>query len=356
MVTGLGCVGPFGLGGGPLAAALAAGSPLGEPETVATLRGRSRRVRVARILPFDRERHLPARTLRRMGDVSQIWTIVCLLARAEAGLDEGDAAAYPPARRGTFMGTGFGCIDSTWEYLTGMVRDPGGATSPFLFSESVANAPAGHSAIVLDTRGASVSLTCGDASAAVAVRCAAVAIRSGRIDVAYCGGIEMMVDPLLRVLASLGSLSFVSEGAVCLVLEDRDRALARGAAVLAELSGWGLLSDPAAPPAGWSRDASRHRAAMRRALDGAGPTARVYLHGPPDEAAAAAQASAALAEAPHAERIDVTSVTGDLGAAGGFPLAAAVLSPGSPGHGRGDALVCGSSWGGTLACLRLSPP
>ncbi len=356
VITGIGCLSGAGVGAAALSDALSRGEPLGAMERIETLRGRSRQVRVARIPSFDRGEHIPARKLRRMGEVSQIWMIACLLARADAGLDK-DAAAAPPERRGTFVGTGYGCTDTTWDYLVGLYQDGAGVANPFLFSESVANAPAGHSAIELDTRGASVTFTCADASAATAVEFGARAIREDRVDIAWCGGVDLMSAPLLRALASLGAADFVGEGAACLVLESERHARQRGARILAVLAGSGIASDPAAPASGWGVDPGPPAAAIRRALDRAGlePAVpgrplRAYLHPCGGTAADTAQQRAVEALLPSATFERPGRVSGTLAAAGGLGIAAAVLD------GRQqDALVCATGWGGSIYALVLRP-
>jgi len=352
VITGVGVVSGAGVGAAALSDALSRGEALGAIEEVEALRGRSHRVRVARIPPFDRGEHIPPRKLRRMGDVSQIWMIACLLARNDARLD--DAATAPPGRRGTFAGTGYGCIDTTWDYLVGLYNDGAGVANPFLFSESVANAPAGHSAIELDTRGASVTFTCADVSAAAAVEFGARAVREGRVDLVYCGGVDLMSTPLLRALTAFGTVEFVGEGAACIILESERHARQRGARVYAELAGSGMASDPSAPAAGWGTDPGPLGAAIRRALDRArreadGPV-RAFLHPCGDAAAEAAQRTAVKGLLPEAILEQPGRVTGSLAGAGGLGIAAAVLD------GRQqDALVCATGWGGSIYALMLRP-
>lgn len=361
-ITGIGYVGPAGQGIAALDGALRARSPLGQLERIETLRGRAREMRVARTAPFDRESFLPSRKLRRMGEASQVWVIACQLARADAGLKEaGDGDnPCPPDRRGTYLGTGFGCTDATWEYLTGMFMDGPGLANPFLFSESVANAAAGHGAIEFDTRGCSLTFTCGDASALTAVEFAARAIRDGRVEMAYCGGVEVLSQPLVRVLSTIASPSFAGEGCICFLLESFDFARARGARIHGELIGGGLTSDPAAGACDWSRDPGPMRAAMRRAIDASAeaepgirpPISRVFLHACGAPATDAAEREAAASVGSRAELREITSITGTFAAAGGIGLAAA-LGAGGERSASDFSLVNSLSWGGGSVALLL---
>jgi 3-oxoacyl-[acyl-carrier-protein] synthase II len=353
VVTGIGCISAAGFGPAALDEARSAGVPLGRPETTETVRGRRREIRVARLAAFDREAHLPAAKLRRMEEPSQLWTIACLLARADAGLAIPAAAErHPPERRGMFCGTGFGCLETTREYLDELFRDGAGEASPFLFSQSVANAPSGHSAIELDTRGTSVTLTCADASADAALAAGARAIEQGRATVAYCGGVELLPPTLLRVLASLGGPRFLGEGCVALVLEARDAARERGARIHAEIRGWASTSDPTCAPTEWTRDSGTIEAALRGALGAAHATdaaevGTVFL-------GTAAERRAAAAVCPGARHVSTDDVFGSFAAAGGIGLVAAIVQASSAGA-RSPVVRSASAWGGGVFCTALSP-
>jgi 3-oxoacyl-[acyl-carrier-protein] synthase II len=103
-------------------------------------------------------------------------------------------------------------------------------------------------------------------------------MRDGLIDVALVGGADAMSRGCFAVFHRLGGIAndgvcrpfdrertgmLVSEGAGVLVLEDYDRALARGAKIYAELLGYGLACDahhPTAPhPDGIGAQASMQR-------------------------------------------------------------------------------------------------
>jgi 3-oxoacyl-[acyl-carrier-protein] synthase II len=346
VVTGVGVLSPAGVGVEAFQAAMRERRPLGVPVERAGGHGNTRPFSIAKIPPFDRERYLPARSLRRMGELSQLWTLACLLARSDAGLDAQGGTASPE-KRGTFLGTGLGCTDTTCEFLEGMFRDGMAAASPFLFAESVANAPAGHSAIEVDARGTCVTLTCGDASATAALGTAAMALREGRLEMAYCGGVEIMSEPLLRVLAPLGGPSHLGEGAVCLILETLQGAKSRGARVLAEVYGVGLASDPQAPATSWSRDSGMFALAMRRALAGIGrngrpPVNSLLLHACGWQDSDVAERVAGESVCPGVRQWSITPIFGTHSASGGLALAAAALETGR----HGSILLNAHAWGG----------
>ncbi len=351
VITGIGAIGSTGVDVAALRAAVRDGRPLGRLESVETVRGRRRELRLARIAPLDREAFLPALKLRRMCEVSQIWTIACMLARSDAGLDR-DPSPYPPERRGTFVGTGLGCLGPTWDFLCGLSLE--GAANPFYFSESVANAPAGHSTIELETRGASVTLTCGDASATAAMAVAVRAIADGRVALAYCGGVELLTPQLLRVIAALRGPRFFGEGCASFVVESADAARARGARIYAEVIGTASASDPACGPTSWSADSARLASVMQRAAersDGVG-IGTVVLHAGGARAAEDAESRAAASVFPHATICRPSRVVGSMTAAGALGLAVSALEACHT-TSRDAVLVLASSWGGGMHAIVL---
>lgn len=356
VVTGIGCVGPTGLGVDRLPDAMDAGRPLGSVEPVGAPRGRRREMRVARIAPFDREPFIPARKLRRMDEVSQVWTVTCMLALADAGLDDlqPDKALYRPEDRATFLGTGFGCVAATWEYLTELTTDGAAMANPFLFSESVANAPAGHSAIEMNARGPNCTLTCADASAVAAVAAGARSIQDGRAEMAVCGGLELLPSPAIEALAALGAPGFVGEGSVALILESLESARSRGARIHAEIAGQASASDPRCGSWEWSLDADR----MSRVLTGAArrgggrSVRKVFLHAGGFPPAEAAEDRAAAASFPGVPVVRPARVFGGMVSAA-FSLALGVLDS-SRQAPEESVVVSAWAWGGGLYSVALS--
>jgi 3-oxoacyl-[acyl-carrier-protein] synthase II len=117
-------------------------------------------------------------------------------------------------------------------------------------------------------------------------------MRDGLIDVAIVGGADAISRGCFAVFHRLGGMAheicrpfdlnrtgmLVSEGAGVLILENYDRAVARGAKIYAELLGYGLACDahhPTAPhPDGVGAKASMHRALQEADLE---PQAISYI-------------------------------------------------------------------------------
>ena len=180
-------------------------------------------------------------------------------------------------------------------------------------------------------------------------------VRAGYADVALCGGCEESVSNMaLAGFGNLGALTratdplhasrpfdaersgFVAgEGAGALILESLEHAQARGAAIIAEVTGFGSTGDgyhmTAPEPSG--EGAAR---AMRMALDEAGFTpaqlGHVNAHGTSTHANDAMEAAALrrLAGDELSARIPVTSVKGCtghlLGGAGAIEAIVCALS------------------------------
>jgi len=328
----------------------------------ALLKGEISGGRVARIAGFDPERALRPGEARRMSAESRLVTASCLAAAADAGVA---ARPYPPERTGTFLGSAFGSLSVTCDYLRGILEDGMAAASPALFAESLASAPLGHAAMALDARGPSFGFTAGDLSMIAALDEGRRAIGSGAIDRAYVSAFELMPDILVEILSRLaargGRPVRAGEGVATLVLEAEETARETGASVRARISGMALAGDPAASPTDWSRDPAAWEAtcsrALARASGGEGslpPLAAIVTQSPPSPAsrAEAAALERILAPRGRAEIVDVHRVVGSFAGAGGIAMAAAIVLAGRRG---GDVLVSAGSWGGATGAAVISP-
>ena len=209
--------------------------------------------------------------------VTQYALVAGAEAMAMAGLPSGLGA-----RGGVILGTAAGGI-STWEDSYRAVFAEGKSrVSPLVVPRLMHNAPASHLSIAYGLQGPVLSVSSACASANHAMGLALQQIRLGAADVMLTGGSEAMLCfggvkawEGLRVLApdacrpfSLGRKGMViGDGAGVLVFEAEDHARARGAAILAEVAGFGMTADAgdivAPDPDGAAR-------AMRLALADAG--------------------------------------------------------------------------------------
>lgn len=135
-------------------------------------------------------------------------------------------------------------------------RNP--SVHPLTIPKAMVSAPASHISMVFGVRGPAFVLSSACASSAHAIGEAMHMVRSGRVQVAITGGAEAgltlgswvgwqalrAMDPETCRPFSAGRKGLVlGEGAATLILENWDRAVARGAKIYGELAGYGASSD-----------------------------------------------------------------------------------------------------------------
>lgn len=206
---------------------------------------------------------------RRMSSPSKLAVAAARMAVEDAGLR--GAVAGP--RTTVVMSSGFAAVQCTEQLLRTVFLQGPETVSPFMFTESVANAAAAQIAIATEAQGPNLTVSQREAGILTAVGRGAAEIAEGRADCALVGGVEEMAPVLHALLDRFESLSrpgnaggevarpfdrrrqgFVAaEGAVVLVLEDEARARSRGATIRAGIRGFGSAFDPTAPRVGWGR-------------------------------------------------------------------------------------------------------
>jgi len=213
-----------------------------------------------------------------------------------------------------------------------------------------------HVTILHAAKGPSNTITCGDASGHLAVGEASRLVARGGADAAIAGGAETKLNPMglmRQVLLKRVCVDFpgdpgqacrpfdeahcgtvVAEGGGLVILENAERARARGARVYAELVGFGCACDPA------GIDVERANAgsldlAVGKALDdagiGPGDVGLIVTHGTgvPDEDVCEARSwRAAFGSA--IESVSACAMTGSIGSlfagAGGVECALAAMA------------------------------
>lgn len=229
-------------------------------------------------------RWLKPAEMRRMSYPSKLAVAAARMAIEDAGLDvRGD-------RTTVALSNAYSAVQCTEQLLRSVIAEGPEAASPFLFAESVANAPAAQVAIATGAQGRNVTITQREAGILTAAGRGAEDIEAGRADMALVGGVEEMPPLLHALLDRFESLArpadgageiarpfdrcrngFVAaEGAVVLVLEEEAHARARGAHVRARVRAFGGAFDPTAPRIGWGSGHRRLASALRRVLNRAG--------------------------------------------------------------------------------------
>ncbi len=255
-------------------------------------------VRIAgQVRGFDSSHVLDRREQRRTDRYIQFGLVVAREAMDQAGLParlEGSLAE----RTGVIQGTGLGGVSTLNDgFAINALRGPD-RISPFLIPMGIPNVGAGQIAINYGMTGPNFATVSACASGGHAIGEAYETIRRDDADMMLAGGTEAgIVETLVGGFAAMRALStrnddptaasrpfdsgrdgFVcGEGAAMLILEELEHALARGAAPLAELVGYGATADAShiTLPAPGGMGAVR---AARRALEKAGLDASAIDH------------------------------------------------------------------------------
>jgi 3-oxoacyl-[acyl-carrier-protein] synthase II len=209
---------------------------------------------------FDPTEWIDYKTTRRMDRFAQMVVAAARQAEQDAGLDIGKEAD----RIGASIATGIGGLQSFQDCHTQLRERGPDRVNPFSIPTIIPNLGAGWVSIELGTRGPLSAQCTACAASNMAIGEGLDAIRLGRADVMLCGGTEAPVTEVgiagfgaMRALSrrnddpehasrpfDSGRDGFVmGEGGAVLVLEELERARARGATIYAEVMGYGVSSD-----------------------------------------------------------------------------------------------------------------
>lgn len=289
VISGLGVVSPFGCGRQALAAGLSSGLPRTHEMDNSSGYHRRGGARTACLTSdVDLSDHLSPRAVRRMSPPSQLAVAATHMALEDAGLL--DTVPLGP-EAAVVMATAFGPPGTTEKLLRSIITEGPEAASPFLFMESVANAPAAQMAIAFGLEGPSWTIAQRSVGPLQAVARAASLVAQGKARYALAGAFDE-ANPLLHaVLDRFGGLArsrngdgtelsrpfdrhrdgfLLGEGATVLVLERESTAAERGATVLARPLGAAAGFDPSAPAYAWGTGVASLQAGIIRCLRQAG--------------------------------------------------------------------------------------
>jgi 3-oxoacyl-[acyl-carrier-protein] synthase II len=254
----------------------------------------------AQVDDFVATDHLEARRARRLDRFGQFSIVAARMAAEDAQLD---LPAEDRDRIGAIMGSALGGVAYAEEQLSHFHTEGIRAVDPALALLVFGGAASCNIAIELGVTGPNSTNAMSCASGTIAIGDAFRAIRDGRADVMFAGGSEAPLAPLcfgafalIRAMSArnddpahasrpfdAGRDGFVmGEGAVVLVLEERDRARARGAPVYAEVLGYASTNDAhhmTAPRPDGSQAARAMSLALEDAHVGANEVEYVNAHG-----------------------------------------------------------------------------
>jgi 3-oxoacyl-[acyl-carrier-protein] synthase II len=207
---------------------------------------------------FDPAEWLDVKEARRTARFTQFAIASAKLAWEDAGAPE-----VVSERGGVVFGTGIGGIETLLaQHLVLLERGPG-RVSPFMVPALMANAAAGHIAMIYGLTGHNMATISACASSNHALGEGMRLIRDGYLDLCIAGGSESATLPLtVAAFSQMTALTknpdpqtasrpfdaqrngfVLSEGGCSLILESQEHAAARGARVYAELVGYGASAD-----------------------------------------------------------------------------------------------------------------
>jgi beta-ketoacyl-acyl-carrier-protein synthase II len=213
---------------------------------------------------FDGATHFNAVRCRMLDRVSQLALVAAGQAIVHAKID---FTSERPERCGVSVGSSMGGVVTMDDAYYDLYGEGSERVKPMNILAAMSNAPASWIGIDYGLSGPNLTYSTACSSSAVALGEAAHRIQCGEVDVMVAGGAEAPLTfgvlrawEAMRTLAATDAIDpstscrpfartrtglVIGEGAAFVVLEQWEHALARGAHIHAELSGYGLTSDVA---------------------------------------------------------------------------------------------------------------
>ncbi|WP_339949822.1 beta-ketoacyl-[acyl-carrier-protein] synthase family protein [uncultured Albimonas sp.] len=186
-------------------------------------------------------------------------TQFALTAAAEAWAQADPAPTQDEAlRAAVVIGTALPGMQTLDDSYRAAFEEGKSRVHPFVVPRLMVSAPASHISMIHGLKGPAWSVSTACASANHAIGQAFHLVRSGAADLAVTGGAEapltfgamkaweglrVMTRDVCRPFSKGRAGMAIAEGAGVFVLEERGRALARGATILGEIAGFGMSAD-----------------------------------------------------------------------------------------------------------------
>ena len=258
VITGMGAITPIGHSVPALYESLLAGRHGFGTITRFDLEGFKATV-AAEIKDYEPTDHFAKSDARRM----DLFTQYALVAAQEAVEDSGILGTVAPERLGVYVGSGVGGMDTFVNASVTNHESGPRKVSPFVIPMMIGNMASGQISMKYNAKGPTLPVVTACATSTNALGEAFRAIKHGYADAILAGGTEAAINPVsIAGFQNAMALSnnpdpnscctpfdkrrngfVMGEGAGILVLEEYERAVARGATIYAELCGYGNTAD-----------------------------------------------------------------------------------------------------------------
>lgn len=264
VITGIGCVTPIGSGKDEFWNSLLAGKSGVRRIEDFDVSDSAAKI-AADVRDFDWEAELPAKDRKHVPRTVPLALAAARQAVADAGIDTAEMELDERRRIGVQIGTGGGGLAFAEKHYEYWFIGPRTHASVYIIPASTHGGLSSEISMALGLRGSSHVISTGCTSSTDAIFYAAEHIALGRQDVMIAGGVDAPIAPgiyagfnLMTVLTSQwndephrASRPFskdrsgmvLGEGSYIFVLEELDRAVARGANIYAEITGYGSTCD-----------------------------------------------------------------------------------------------------------------
>ncbi|MBB5221332.1 3-oxoacyl-[acyl-carrier-protein] synthase-1 [Amaricoccus macauensis] len=213
-------------------------------------------------LDIDVTEHIDKRQLRFMGDGAAYAYIAMGQAIADSGLEESDVSNE---RTGLIAGSGGPSTRNMFEaHQTVIEKGSPKRMGPFMVTRCMSSTVSACLATPFKIKGLNYSITSACSTSAHCIGSGVEQIQFGKQDIVFAGGGEELDWTLSCLFDAMGAMSsrynndpqrasrafdaerdgfVISGGGAIVVLEEREHALARGAKIYAEVTGYGATSD-----------------------------------------------------------------------------------------------------------------